>query len=136
MGTFVLKRKLYAEEQEQKKGMGLGKKLAIGATAVGGAFLGAKRGAFGNVGRMAAGRAQMNVGNLFNSKSMYKGGAKTYAKGYVGDMNKLNNNTMTKMQQGRAGVTVVQNQMKNFKGNAPKVTAPVTGTPNVPAKIN
>lgn len=115
--TFKLKRKLYSGEDE-KKGMGLGTKLAIGTAAIGGAFLGAKKGMFGNVGRMAAGRVQMGAGKMLNSKSMFKGGATSYSKGYMGEVNKLNGGTLSKMQQGRGAVTVRNNLMNNF--NTPK----------------
>lgn len=85
MGTFVLKRKLYAEDpnQPKKSGMGLGTKLALGAAAVGGSLYGAKKGMFGNRARMTVNTGYMKMGQTLGSRSMVKSGARDYAKGSV-----------------------------------------------------
>ena len=105
--TYRLKRKLYFDSDDMKK-------TTLGGLAIGGAFLGAKRGMFGNMGRMAAGRIQMGAGKAFNSRGIYKGGATSYSKGFVGEVNKLNNNSLTKGQFARGAATVRSNLMKNF----------------------
>ena len=83
MGTFVLKRKLYAEDPNNKSGMGLGTKLALGAATVGGSLYGAKKGMFGNTARMAVNKQIMKAGQALGSKSIVKSGAIDYAKGDV-----------------------------------------------------
>lgn len=59
MAKYILKRKTFSEE---KKGMGLGTKLALGAAAVGGGLYAAKKGAFGANIQMKTGRGMMNLG--------------------------------------------------------------------------
>lgn len=89
--TFVLKRKTFAEDQnQQKKGSGLGKKLAIGAGTIGTAalsFYGARKGAFGNnimksannlYGRAGGWLSRNGATNMGNS--MMKGASKDYEK--------------------------------------------------------
>lgn len=79
--TFKLKRKLYSDDE--KKGMGTGTKLALGAATLAGGLYGAKKGMFGNTARMAVNKGWMSVGKTLGSKSMIKSGATDYAKGAV-----------------------------------------------------
>lgn len=81
MATYRLKRKTFSGEEGEKKGMGLGTKLALGAAAVGGGLLAAKHGAFGAKAQKWTGQQMMNVG-------MTKSGANTIAKGQMKDINK------------------------------------------------
>lgn len=75
MSIFRLKRKLYSSDE--KKGMGTGTKLALGAAGLAGAAFGAKKGMFGagmqvrmNKGLMKAGKA---VGGGLGDKMMMSG---------------------------------------------------------------
>lgn len=57
--TFKLKRKLYSDDE--KKGMGTGTKLALGAAAVGGTILAGRRGMLGkNIQGMLRGKGWRN----------------------------------------------------------------------------
>lgn len=81
MAKYILKRKTFSGEQGEKKGMGLGTKLALGAATIGGGLLAAKHGAFGAGAQKAVGKGMMNVG-------MTKSGAQTWAKGQAKAINK------------------------------------------------
>ena len=110
MATYILKRKTFAEEdQSQKKGMGLGTKLALGAAAVGGAFLGAKHGAFGAKAQNWTGKQMMNAGFV-------KSGANTRAKAALTNAKK-NDSLVSKFNLGtEAGdKKFLENTSKKFQ---------------------
>lgn len=135
MGTFVLKRKLYAEDSDKKSGMGLGTKLALGTAAVGGTFLGAKHGAFGNVGKIAAGKVQMGAGKMLGSRKIFKGGATTYARGFANEANKSLNTGLKGRELDTATLNVREKLMKNAPEVKPKKapTPPANNTTTPPA---
>lgn len=125
MGTFVLKRKLYAEDpnQPKKSGMGLGTKLALGAAAVGGSLYGAKKGMFGaramksvNTGLMKAGQ---KVGGNVGDK-MILSGAGDYGKAKVrlanSAMAKKTGAMMTKKTQQQVADNIAMNQIDKYTG--------------------
>lgn len=80
MASFRLKRKAYSENKE---GMGMGTKIALGTIGTIGTLYGAKKGMFGNTARMAVNRGIMSTGKALGSSSMVKSGATDYAKGAV-----------------------------------------------------
>jgi hypothetical protein len=71
MATYILKRKTYSDgDQQPKQGMGLGKKLAIGAGALGTAALavaGARNGVFGTKAAIGANKAWMGADRALKS---------------------------------------------------------------------
>ena len=80
--TFILKRKTFSDNEN--KGSGIGKKLAIGAgalAATAGAFYGAKRGVFGAGAQKWAGKTWGQAGKLLGSDKMMQSGAKSYGQG-------------------------------------------------------
>lgn len=69
--TFILKRKTYAENDEQKKG-GFGStalKVGAGLAATAGAIYGAKKGMFGNKAQLWTNRRIMDVGRKLGKDS-------------------------------------------------------------------
>lgn len=91
--TFKLKRKLYSDDE--KKGMGTGTKLALGAATLAGGFYGARKGMFGNTARLGANKMYMSAGKALGSKGMVKSGAKDYATASVN----LRENSMAKLRK-------------------------------------
>lgn len=121
MSTFVLKRKTFSDNNQDSGG--LGKKVVAGTALAAGTFLGAKKGLFGGIGRMAAGKAQMGVGNLIKNKGLYAGGAKSYGKGYASEVNKTSlGGRLNKNQLNKAAVITKNNLMRNFKGNSKTIS--------------
>ena len=67
MSTFILKRKTFSDEKE---GMGLGKKLALGAGAAAGTFVLAKKGLAGKGLQNSANMLQGRVGRMVNNSGI------------------------------------------------------------------
>lgn len=136
MSTFILKRKTFDDNSSQgnSNSNGLGKKIVAGTALAAGTFLGAKKGMFGGIGRMASGRIQMGAGNLLKNKNIFSGGAKTYGKGYASEVNKVAfGGKLNKSQMNKAAVITKNNLMNNF--NSGKLNGSSTLNNNLPTKI-
>lgn len=123
MGTFVLKRKLYAEDPNNKSGMGLGTKLALGAATVGGSLYGAKKGMFGARAMKAVNTGVMNVGRMVGGKtgeSIIRSGAADYGKAKARIANqavlKKTNSELTKQAQKDIADKIAANQVNKYTG--------------------
>ena len=117
--TFVLKRKTFADPQQQQDKSSLGKKLAIGAGAVAataGAFYGARKGMFGNslmrssnnlYGRAGGWLQRQGATNMGNN--MMNSAAKDYTKATT---KALQNNAKQR------GITLAEGQAQRGAENA------------------
>lgn len=117
--TFILKRKTFADPQQQQNKSSLGKKLAIGAgtiAATAGALYGAKRGVFGNNLMLKTNQRLTKMGTSV---------ANFGTKHNFGKVTSFGNNMVNSGAQGSATarVNMIENRLKSVKGKDFKLNA-------------
>ena len=135
---------------QEKKGMGTGTKLLIGAATTAGLFAGARRGMLGARAQMASNKLWARGGQMFGSQGMVDSARNKYSQGLVksrinSGMNGYKNvevgskkfDSLVKSQENKlttAGNSQFKNDFSMF-GNVNRETAPISATPKKKAYV-
>ena len=104
---------------QEKKGMGTGTKLLMGAATTAGLFYGARRGMLGSGLQMSTNRLWARGGHLLGSEGMFKSARTGYSQGFVKNQIKAGQGKFKSVETGSdAFKNLVSNQEKNLAKNS------------------
>lgn len=101
MGTFILKRKTFAnpDNNNNKNGLSTAAKVGMGIAGTGLAFLGASRGLFGGGVQMGANKLLGKAGQALKSQSMVDNARSKFTEGFARKKGITDKETISKLEQ-------------------------------------
>lgn len=131
MGTFILKRKTFANpDNNNKNGLSTAAKVGMGIAGTGLAFLGARRGLFGGGVQMGANQLWGKAGQALKSQGMVNSARSKFTEGFARLNGITNKETVSKLEQ-----NLVNSANSGVKSASPFKDIVTNKTSNLPAIV-